>query len=194
MSDALDWAGAALQQGKPAAAGHALAAVPLAEQNTAEYQSSAGALAVSSGKPVEAEKRYAEALRFEPEKDVHQYNLAAIQIQSPDPAKRKLGGDSLQRLAESGRVQMFARRALITRLMFEGRFEEALLQSTPLLSDPAVTFPDRLTHLDLLQRLDRPRVQSAVVQTQAAATAKPEDVGALVTWMRPAGDAAGALS
>ena len=192
--DALAWADTALRMQKSAAAEQALAAVPEAERNTATYQSKAGTLALSSGKWQEARKYYAEALRLEPNNELHQYNNATLQLQSPDPAERKAGAETLDRLAKSGRVQTFARRSLVTRLCREEKWDQALQHSAELVKDNAAQFGDHLIHLQLLHRSASPDFPKTLAANQERAQSHSESAALMLNWMRMHGFAPDAVS
>jgi tetratricopeptide (TPR) repeat protein len=115
--EALAFAGSALRMGNTAAASQALSSVPESQQNTGSYHASAGMVAMGNGRFEDAGKHFAEALKLEPENELHRYNLATFQIQSRDHEQRKTGLATLAKLAEGGRVQVFARRAMIKRLI-----------------------------------------------------------------------------
>lgn len=184
-ADALAWAGAALRAGRTAAAQQALAAVPEAERNSAPYHAAAGAAAITAGRAVEAERHFLEAVRLDPENELYQYNLATLQIQLPDPAKRQAGSQTLDRLGKGGRAELFAKRTRLAQLRGEKNFAEALRVSGEIMQLPAAEFPDRLKHLELLHRLNRPEWQSFGEDLQKrAAQASGEDAAALATWLR----------
>jgi predicted Zn-dependent protease len=182
--DALAWVDTALRMHKTAAAEQALASVPEGQRDSASYHSKAGTVALSSGKWRDAEKHYAEALKREPSNELHQYNYATLQLQSPDAAQRKTGTETLDRLARGGRVQAFAQRALITRLSREGKWDEALDHSAALLKDSTAQFGDRLVHLELLRRLNKPEFATELADTLKLARADAEQAALLVNWLR----------
>jgi tetratricopeptide (TPR) repeat protein len=145
---------------------------------------------MGAGNLKQAEEHFTKALALEPDNELHQYNLATLHLQSPEEAKRASGAAKLEKLAEGGRVQMFARRSLIARLITDQKFEEALARSTELVNDKAAAFPDKITHLDLLRRLDRPELTDAVTAAQTAAAADPTSAALLIDWFRLSGQAA----
>ena len=182
--DALAWANSALRLGRSPVAKLALDGVAEKDRGTATYHAAAGGLAISDGRWKDAAHEYAEAVRLAPQDDLHRYNLATIQLQSPNATERATALAALEQLTKSERVQSFARRALVTRLMSEERWEQALERSAELQQSPKVAFGDRLTHLDLLHRLRKPELATALAATQKAALASPADVAAAIHWMR----------
>jgi hypothetical protein len=88
---------------------------------------------------------------------------------------------------------MFARRALIARLITDQKLDEALARSTELVSDKAAAFPDRITHLDLLARLDKPELAQAITVAQSEAANNPPNAAALIDWFRLSGQAGRAV-
>ena len=182
--DALAWANSALQLGRSPTAKLALEGVSEKERGTAAYHAAAGGLAISEGRWQDAEKEYSEAVRFAPQDDLHRYNFATIQLQSPDAATRASALKTLEELTKSDRVQLYARRALATRLLGEEKWEEALALSTEMQQSPAATLNDRLMHLDLLQRLQKPELEEALATMQKKSLANPVEVAAMINWMR----------
>jgi tetratricopeptide (TPR) repeat protein len=194
-SDALALASSALRHRNTTAAQQALEKVSPAEREQPQFHTMAGGAAIAAGHYAEAEKHFSEALRLQPDNLVAQYNLAVIQVQSPDEAKRRDGQAALARLAQSGRFDLLARRALVTRLAREKKLDEAQRWSAELVALPQAEFRDRLTHLDLLRASQSPQLPDAIAQAEAAASkAAPEDAAAMLTWLRGAGQVQDALS
>jgi Flp pilus assembly protein TadD len=187
--DALAWANSALRLGRTPVAKLALEGVAEKDRGTAAYHAAAGGLAISEGRWKEAEKEYGEAVRFAPQDDLHRYNFATIQLQSPDAATRASALKALAELTKSERVQLYARRAIVTRLVGEKKWDEALAHSTEMQQSPAASLNDRLTHLDLLQGLKKPELAEALAAMQKKALANPMDAAATINWMRMNGRA-----
>ncbi len=186
--DTLAWASTALRLRQPSVATQALAGIPEAERDTARFHATAGLAAVTSGHAPNAMSHFARAAQLEPENEMHRYNLASLQLQAPDAATRAAGAATLEQLARGGTVELFARRATIARLTSGNALEEALRMSSELQRLPTAEFNDRMVHLDLLQRLARPELAAFLAETQEKTRAeKPENVGALVNWMRISG-------
>ncbi|RYD82845.1 MAG: hypothetical protein EOP84_08830 [Verrucomicrobiaceae bacterium] len=192
---AVAWAEAALRAGRTVSAQQALESVPEKDRNTARYHAAAGATAISTGQLANAERHFTEAVKLEPSNEVHRYNLATFQIQSPDDAKRKTGTETLETLGGGGRVELYARRSRVTQLRGEKKEEEALRVSGELLQLPNVEFADRLKHLELLYQLKRPEWQAFAEDLRKQSLhATGEDVAALATWTRENIGAAEALT
>jgi tetratricopeptide (TPR) repeat protein len=179
------WAQTALQLRRPADAEKALASVPEAQRGTARYHALAGVAALGAGRPGKAGPHFAEAVRLDPENELHHYNLAVFQIQAPDAETRKKGAETLDRLSRGGRVELLAKRTAIQQFIREKADAEALRVSSELQRLPGAEFPDWITHLDLLGRLQRPEFADFLREVQEKARGeKPENAGALINWMR----------
>ena len=181
--DALAWANAALRQGRAPVARVALDAMPKTGRETAAYHTASGGLAISEGRWQDAAKEYAEAAKLDPQSELHRYNLATIQLQSPDAGERKAAFTVLETLANAGRLQAFARRALVTRLSGGRQWDAALEHSSALQQLSSATFSDRLAFLGLLHRAGRPELTSALATAQTAAITSPSNVAAMIQWM-----------
>ena len=192
--DALAWAATAIRQGESVPARRALDSVEENSRQTAPYHALAGVTAIAEGRVGEARKHFSEALKLDPTNDLHRYNFAVLQLQSPDVATRGAGRQTLSELAKSGRLQLNARRTLIKELMLEKSWEEARRLSAEQLAAPGAEFADRIAHLDLLSQAQSPALAAFLAETQQATRAgKPEQIAALATWMRFGGSAADAL-
>src|SRR5207244_5375127 len=96
----LNYASAALRFGKLDLAREALNRVPAIDRDSAAFHVVAGWLARAEGNFAEQEEQFAAATKKEPNNDLYQFNLAALQIRSKEAEKSKNARDALQRLSK----------------------------------------------------------------------------------------------
>lgn len=182
--DALAWANLALKESKTGVAERALNTVPAEQRGTAPWHASAGLTAIRAGRWQTAREHFLEATRLEPKNDMHRYNLALVQVQSPSASEREIGLATLSQAGLQGRVEIFAQRALVAQLLRDGKTEEALARSTALVAKPDAEVVDHVTHLDLLRRLNRPEWPDALNVAEQKAAGRAIDVSVLLQWCR----------
>lgn len=181
--EALEWAGTAVRLGQAGVAEQALAAVPEGERQTARFHALEGTVALYAGRAADAERAFLEAARLEPAQELHRYNLATLQLQSPEPAKRASARKTLEDLARGGSMQTVARRSLITFLLGEGDVSGALVSSDPLHASDAARFSDRIIHLTLLAQ-GRPEALTGELEAvRKHAEKSADDAALLIQWM-----------
>lgn len=184
MPDALAWAQVALREGKPTIADHALGTVAVEQRGSAEWHSAAGLSAIRAGRWQTAREHFLEASRLDPGSDLHRYNLALAQLQSPKAGERTAALGVLGELDAKGRVGLFAQRATILQLARDGKTDAAIAKSAALVADEAAGFPDHLTHVELLRKTGRADAGPALNAAKAAASRQGLDAGAMINWFR----------
>ncbi|MEP6937849.1 MAG: hypothetical protein ABI871_07250, partial [Chthoniobacterales bacterium] len=107
----LNLASAALRFSQLDIARRALEGVEPADRDKAAYHVVAGWLARAEGNDAEVEKQFAAAVKQEPANDLYQFNLAVLQIHSPDDAISAAARETLQRLASVSRYHTGSVRA-----------------------------------------------------------------------------------
>jgi predicted Zn-dependent protease len=100
LDNQLNLASASLRFGQLDLARRALDRVKAEERKKASYQVVAGWLARAEGNPIEEERHFAAAVAQDPANDVYRFNLAALQIHSPDPEKNAAARNQLERLSK----------------------------------------------------------------------------------------------
>jgi len=182
LPDALSWAELALREGRTTEAAQALETVPMNKRANAGWHSKAGLIAIRSGHWQTAGKHFREAVRLEPENDLHRYNLALIQIQSEDPKERETALATLDQPRLQGRLRVFAQRAIVAQLIREDRGAEALEHSTALVATKEAELHDLIAHVDLLERLKRDS-SSALAAAKTKAIENAVDTVVLIRWL-----------
>ena len=111
LDSQLNLASAALRFGQLDVARDALARIDPADREKAAYHVVAGWLSRAQGNIAEEERHFAAAVASEPTNDVYQFNLAVLQIQSPDPEKNANARNQLERLSKVPQFRTEALRA-----------------------------------------------------------------------------------
>jgi predicted Zn-dependent protease len=183
----LNFASAALRFGKLGLAREALDRVSPRDRDSAAFHVVAGWLASAEGNLAEQEEQFAAALEEEPNNELYQFNLAALQIRSKDAQKRKDARDTLQRLSKMAPYRTGALRALLNDavegndLAAAGNFAQQLQMS------PEVTFGDYLLCLNLYRKLDQKKFRLLLERVKPVAARTPSDLASLMEWMNQNG-------
>src|SRR4029453_11841287 len=98
----LNFASAALRFGKLDVAREALSRVSPRDRDSAAFHVVAGWLRRAEGSLAEQEEQFAAAVKKEPNNDLYQFNLAALQIRSKEAEKSNNARDTLERLRSVG--------------------------------------------------------------------------------------------
>lgn len=183
-SDAMAWVESALKSDKPDVAQAALDAVPSLARKTGAYQTAVGLTAARQGRWKEARDSFAEALQLNPKDELHRYNLSLAQFQSPDESDRNAAIATLTELSKRGRIQLFAARSLIARLIRDEKFTDATEASSRLVSSPEAQFQDFIVEGELHRHLQRPDWAVALDRAREKAAAHEPDAAAMINWMR----------
>src|ERR1700736_3938079 len=100
LDSQLNLASVALRFGQLDAARRALADVAPADREKAAYHVVAGWLARAEGNISEQEQQFAAAVEQEPHNDLYQFNLAVLQIRSPNTEENTSARSTLERLSK----------------------------------------------------------------------------------------------
>src|SRR5205085_6890064 len=109
----LNLASAALRFGQIDIARKTLERVAPRAQELAAFHVIAGWLARAEGNLAEQEQQFSIAVNKDPKNDLYKFNLAAIQIRSPDAEKSAHARETLERLTQSSEFRTGALRALL---------------------------------------------------------------------------------
>lgn len=183
----LNYASAALRFNQLAAAQEALAAVPPSDRDKAGYHVVAGWLARAQGDSDEVERHFAAALKQEPGNELYQFNLAVLQINSPDPKKNADARAVLERLSKVAGFRTGSLRGLLNDALRRGDFERADGLAQDLQMSQHVTFADSLVCLDLYRKMDPKRFAALLEKVKPVAARNSSDLAALLGWMNANG-------
>ena len=179
----LNLASAALRFGQLDVARAALGRIKPADREKAAYHVVAGWLSRAQGDSAEEERHFAAAVASEPANDVYQFNLAVLQIHSPDPAKNARARDQLERLSKVTQFRTEALRALLNNALRQNQTDAANDLAQALQMSPQVTFADYLLCLDLYRKLNPKQFDALLGKVKPVATRNATDLAQLLEWM-----------
>ena len=186
----LNFASAALRFGKLDVAREALTRVSQKDRDSAAFHVVAGWLARAEGNFAEQEGQFAAAVKEEPNNDLYQFNLAALQIRSSDAEKSNNARITLERLSKIMRYRTGALRALLNDAVDRNDLASADNFAQQLQMSPDVTFGDYLLCLNFYRKLDQEKFRQLLERVKPFAARNPADVAALIDWMNQNGLAA----
>lgn len=186
----LNLASAALRFGQIDLARKTLERIAPKAQDRAIFHVVAGWLARAEGNVAEQEQQFEAAVRRDPKNDVYQFNLAAIQIHSPNPEKRESARANLERLTQVPEFRSGALRALLNDAVERKELESADRFAQQLQMSSDVTFGDYLLCLNFYQKLDAKKFDALLEKVKPVAVRNPADLGSLMDWMNQNGLAA----
>ncbi len=189
----LNLASAALRFGKLDLARAALDRVSASDRDRAAFHVVAGWLARAEGNFAEQEEQFAAAVEKEPNNDLYQFNLAALQIRSKDADKSKNARDALERLITVVPYRTGALRALLNDAVQRNDRAAADNLAQQLQMSPEVTFGDYLLCLNFYHKLDEKKFRRLLEKVKPFAAHNASDLTSLIDWMNHnelAGDAA----
>ena len=193
LESQLNLASAALRFGQLDAARQALADVAPADREKAAYHVVAGWLARAEGNIPEQEQQFAAAVEQEPHNDLYQFNLAVLQIRSPDAEQSSNARATLDRLAKVTEFRAGALRALLTDAIQRSDFARAERLAQDLQMSEQVRFSDYLLCLDFYRKLDEKKFYALLEKVKPVAARNQADVALLMDWMNANGLAAEVL-
>jgi predicted Zn-dependent protease len=183
----LNFASAALRFGKLDVAREALARVSEKDRDSAAFHVVAGWLARAEGNFAEQEEQFAAAVRKEPNNELYQFNLAALQIRSKDPEKNNNARVTLERLSKIMRYRTGTLRALLDDAVDRNDLASADSFAQQLQMAPDVTFSDYLLCLNFYRKLDAKKFRQLLERVKPFAARNAADVAALIDWMNQNG-------
>ncbi|MFL6540807.1 MAG: tetratricopeptide repeat protein [Chthoniobacterales bacterium] len=189
----LNLASAALRFGQIDVAARALDNVAPADRDKAAYHVVAGWLARAQGNEGAVEEHFAAAVQKESANDLYQFNLAVLQIRSPDPEKYDNARETLERLSKVQGFRAGSIRALLSDAIQRSDLERADHLAQDLQMTQQVTFGDLLLCLGFYRKLDEKKFTALLEKVKPVAARNPDDVASLVEWLNRNGLAAEAL-
>jgi Tfp pilus assembly protein PilF len=183
----LNFASAALRFGKLDVAREALSRVSASDRDSAAFHVVAGWLASAEGNFAEQEEQFAAAVKKEPNNDLYQFNLAALQIHSKDADKSKKARDALERLITIVPYRTGALRALLNDAVERNDRTAADSFAQQLQMSPEVTFGDYLLCLNFYRKLDEKKFRRLLEKVKPFAARNASDLASLIDWMNQNG-------
>jgi len=193
LESELNLASAALRFGQFDLARAAVERVAPEDREKAAYHIVAGWLSRAQGNVAEEERHFAAAVAQEPTNDVYQFNLAVLQILSPDPEKSAAAHNQLERLSKVPQFRTEALRALLDNALRQNQTDAANELAQALQMSPQVTFADYLLCLELYRKLDPKKFDALLDKVKPVAAREGHDVAQLLSWMNKNGLAIAAL-
>jgi predicted Zn-dependent protease len=194
IDNQLNLASAALRFGQLDLARKALQNVPPDQRDQATYHVVAGWLARAEGNFAEQELHFAAAVKREPGNDLYRFNLAVLQIRSPEAEKSANAHATLERLAQqSVQFRTGALRALLNDAVERNDLGPAEAFAQDLQMSPQVTFADYLLCLNFFRKLDQKKFDALFEKVKPVAARDPADLALLMNWMNENGLAAEVL-
>ena len=183
----LNLASAALRFGKLDLARKALGQVVSTDRDSAAFHVVAGWLARAEGNFAEQQEQFAAAVKKEPENDLYQFNLAALQIHSSDAEKSAKARETLDRLSKLAPFRTGALRALLNDAVARNDIAAADNFAQQLQMSQEVTFGDYLLCLNFYQKLDEKKFRLLLERVKPFAARNPSDLASLMNWMNENG-------
>lgn len=184
LDDRFALAQSALTFGCTDLAASALEAVAPADQRTARYHNAAGVVAMALNEPARAEASFREAARIEPGNEASRFNLAMIQLQGTNFAKREEARAMLKRISLDVTHPVLRRLAFrelaVTALREQP--EVALEWSEHLLQETNPAFSDRLLWLEALRQTRKHDFTTALAACQREAESDPGKICEFARW------------
>jgi hypothetical protein len=183
LESELNLASAALRFGQLDVARAALGRVAPEDREKAAYDVVAGWLSRAQGNIAEEERHFAAAVAKEATNDVYQFNLAVLQILSPDPEKNAAARNQLERLSKVPQIRTEALRALLDNALRQNQNEAANELAQALQMSPQVTFADYLLCLELYRKLSPKKFDALLDKVKPVAAREGHDLAQLLGWM-----------
>jgi hypothetical protein len=149
----------------------------------AAYHAVSAELALRLDRRAEAIAQFAEAARLEPTNELHQLNLAVLQLSSTNTATATAARATLERLRTSTNVGTVALRWLVAESLGRDDLSAAEQFSRQLLAQPHAPLDDRLQNLTILQRSHNPEFKDYLGALQQTSVTNAAEVHAISTWM-----------
>ena len=189
----LNLASAALRFGQIDLARKTLERVAPRAQDQAAFHVVAGWLARSEGNLAEQEQQFAIAVNKDPKNALYQFNLAALQIHSPDSGKSAQARDNLERLTQNSQFRTGALRALLNDAVDRSDLQTADRFAQQLQMSPEVSFGDYLLCLNFYRKLDAKKFDALLEKVKPVAARNSSDLGLLMDWLNENGLSAGVV-
>ncbi len=193
LDSQLNLASAALRFGELDTAREALQRVSPTDREKARYHVVAGWLARAQGDEAGLLEHFAAAVKQEPDNDLYQFNLAALQIKSPEEEISKNARAILLRLSKLPEFRAGALRALLGDAVERNDTAAADGLAQDLQMSEQVTFGDYLLCLGYYHKLNEKKFSALLEKIKPVAARNGSDLALLMDWMNHNGMAAEVL-
>lgn len=154
-----------------------------ADRKSLDFIKLAAALALSSGRPMEAMQLYKDALKQAPGDPLLQVNLATLMVQSSDSKEAALGFGMLESLKTDAVGGLEATRHLAFDAFRKTNYARAIPLAEQLVNSPKATVQDRLMHLGLLAATSNSQLSGTLRGYQQRSGTNIKEVFELSRWM-----------
>jgi tetratricopeptide (TPR) repeat protein len=151
--------------------------------NVAAYHALAAEMALRLKRTAEAVAQFEQASRLEPTNELHQLNLAVLQLQSTNAGAPSAARATLERLRANTNIGGVALRWLVAESLGRDDLSTAERFSRQLLADPHSLPDDRLQHLTILQQSRNPEFGPFLKALQKTALTNAAEVYGVSSWM-----------
>jgi predicted Zn-dependent protease len=183
----LSLASAALRFGQIDLARKTLERLAPRAQDQAQFHVVAGWLARAEGNLAEQEQQFDIAVNKDPKNDLYKFNLAALQVRSPDPEKSEQARASLDHLTQVQEFRTGSLRALLNDAVDRNDIQAADRFAQQLQMSPEVGFGDYLLCLNFYRKLDAKKFDALLEKVKPVAARNSGDLGLLMGWMNENG-------
>ena len=183
LDSQLNLASAALRFGQLDTTRAALENVAPRDLDKAAYHVVAGWLSRAQGNVAEEERHFAAAVAREPGNDVYQFNLAVLQILSPDPEKNTAARNQIERLSKVPQFHTAALRALLENALRQNQMPAADALAQDLQMSQEVSFNDYLLCLDLYRKMNTEKFCALLTKVKPVAARDGNHLAQLIDWM-----------
>jgi thioredoxin-like negative regulator of GroEL len=183
----LNLASAALRFGQIDLARKTLERLAPRAQDQAPFHVVAGWLARAEGNLAEQEQQFDIAVNKDPRNDLYKFNLAALQVRSPDPEKSEQARATLEHLTQVQEFRTGALRALLNDAVDRNDIQAADRFAQQLQMSPQVSFGDYLLCLNFYRKLDAKKFDALLEKVKPVAARNSGDLGLLMGWMNENG-------
>ena len=185
---------AALLFGEVSRAEQSLVKIAPANRNHVEFHQAAAMILASQHKLAEAEAHFTAAIKLAPSNDLLQLNHAVILMQARDTNVVAEGIRTLRKYAADPARRRMALQNLAQAYLHLKDFDQAVIAAKDLAPPTNSTFADQMLLLSVLRAANRPEFKNQLAATQTnAASAGPEQVQSLASWLIGTGQSEAAL-
>ena len=185
---------AALLFGEVSRAEQSLVKIAPANRNLVEFHQAAAMILASQHKLAEAEAHFTAAIKLAPSNDLLQLNHAVILMQARDTNVVAEGIRTLRKYAADPARRRMALQNLAQAYLHLKDFDQAVIAAKDLAPPTNSTFADQMLLLSVLRAANRPEFKNQLAATQTnAASAGPEQVQSLASWLIGTGQSEAAL-
>ena len=182
VANSLAWARTALELKRPGAAREALATIPPAERETAEFHLLSAKVEIANADLLKAESDLERAVDISPDNLDFRRELATLRLYFEDE-RRPAALATLEKLANDPRTAVPALRTLSRDAASHSDATDVVRYMVRMKNTAGVPLDDRLESLGFLLRLNHPGFDSELRVLEEESASDFESVASMVLWM-----------